>query len=198
LHPPEHAAQMVRVGSIACERGHTWTKKINRPITPQEGRSLAQREESRRPPSPGQIRLSHQVEVGLEKTKFRLHSIALRTRRQSALRLTGNNCRLFPSKREFLRFCPRYSRLAEKTVKQIKPLPANSRGDANREFASTQPGIKVAEPGNYREDCSIPGIIHDGRVPKENQKEKHLSTRRNAIKYKSICRGNLTEKVGLL
>jgi len=63
-------------------------------------------------------------------------------------------------------------------VKQIKSLPANSRSEANREFASAQPGIKLAEPGNYREDCASPGIVHDGRVAKENQKEKHLSTRR--------------------
>jgi len=60
-------------------------------------------------------------------------------------------------------------------VKQIKPLPANSRSDANREFAPAEPGIKLAEPGNYREDCSSPGIVRDGRAPKENQKETHLS-----------------------
>jgi hypothetical protein len=94
---------------------------------------------------------------------------------QSALRLAGKNCRFFPSKREFRRFSPRNRRLAAKTVKQIKLLPANSRSNANREYASTEPGIKLAEPGNYREDCSSPGIVHDGRVPKENQKEKHLS-----------------------
>jgi len=88
--------------------------------------------------------------------------------------------------------------LFAKTIKQIKPLPANSRSEANREFAAAQPGIKLAEPGNYREDCVSLGIVHDARVPKENQKETHLSTHRNAIKYKSICLGYLTEKVGLL
>jgi hypothetical protein len=88
--------------------------------------------------------------------------------------------------------------LAAKTVKQIKSLLANSRSDANREYVPAEPGIKLAEPGNYREDCSSPGIIHDGRPQKENQKETrplHLS---KCDKYKSICQGKLTEKVGLL
>ena len=100
---------------------------------------------------------------------------------QSALRLAGKNCRFFPSKREFSRFSPRNRRLAAKTVKQIKSLPANSRSDANREYVPAEPGIKLAEPGNYREDCASLGIVHDGRAPKENQKETHLCTRRNAI-----------------
>ena len=83
-------------------------------------------------------------------------------------------------------------------MKQIKFLLANSRSDANREFASAQPGIKLAEPGNYREDCASLGIVRDGRPQKENQKETrplHLS---KCDKYKSICQGKLTEKVGLL
>jgi hypothetical protein len=83
---------MDRVGSIACERGHTWTKKINRPITPEKGRSLAQREESSQSPSPGQMRLSQQVEVGLEAGRVREADLAQRaeaeTRRTRTSRRT--------------------------------------------------------------------------------------------------------------
>ena len=53
-------------------------QKINRPITPEEGRSLAQREESSQSPSPGQMRLSRQVEVGLEARRVREADLARR------------------------------------------------------------------------------------------------------------------------
>jgi hypothetical protein len=43
--------------------------------------------------------------------------------------------RFFPRKREFYPFSARNRRLAAKTVRQIKPLPANSRSATNREFA---------------------------------------------------------------
>jgi hypothetical protein len=138
------------------------------------------------------------VQLNAGKTKFRLPSIALRTRRQSALRLAGKNCRFFPSKREFRRFSPRNRRLAAKTVKQIKSLPANFRSDWNREYVPAEPGIKLAEPGNYREDCASLGIVRDGRAPRENQNEtqpRHPSKRE---KYKSICQVNLIENLGLL
>jgi hypothetical protein len=49
--------------------------------------------------------------------------------------------------REICRFSPRNRHLAAKTVRQIRPLPANSRGSANREFTPAQPGIKLAELG---------------------------------------------------
>jgi len=43
--------------------------------------------------------------------------------------------RFFPWNREFRRFAPSNRRLVEKMMKQIKPLPANFRSRANREFA---------------------------------------------------------------
>jgi hypothetical protein len=44
--------------------------------------------------------------------------------------------------REFHRFSPHHRRVAAKTVRQIKHLPANSRSSPNREFKPAEPGIK--------------------------------------------------------
>jgi hypothetical protein len=63
----------------------------------------------------------------------------------------GQNSRLFPWNREFCRFAPRNRRLSAKTVRQIKPLPVNSRSTDNREFIFPQ--------RNYPRQCSGLGIV---------------------------------------
>ena len=93
--------------------------------------------------------------------------------RHGPFRRFGVNSRFFPSSREFLRFSPRNPRLPAKTVKQIKPLPANSRSNLNREFAPAQPGNKLAEPGIIAKNYPAPASCHDGRAPKEKQKQTH-------------------------
>ena len=91
----------------------------------------------------------------------------------------GQNSRFFPSNREFRRFCSRNRCLAEKTVRQIKLLPANSRTSANREFAPAQPGIKLAEPRIIAENVRVP----HRPMTAEHQKR----TRKRPISASSKC-----------
>src|ERR1700730_3869218 len=98
----------------------------------------------------------------------------LRTKPPRPTQLAGKNCRFFPSKREFRRFSPRNRRLAAKMVQKIKSLLANSHGEASREFASAEPGIKLAEPGNYRESVRAPASSTTAEHQKRTRK-KHIS-----------------------
>ena len=173
--------------------------KVNRAITLEEGRSperanrrhsgsCASRSRSRsdwrrassaNPILPSEPR--RKMRCNADQLAHRLRSKPPRPRQ-----LAGKNCRFFPSKREFRRFSPRNRRLAAKMVQKIKSLLANSRGEANRGFAS-------AEPGNCREDRANLGVVHDGRAPKENQKETQLFTPRNALNINHLSQQSYRE-----
>jgi hypothetical protein len=57
-----------------------------------------------------------------------------------------------------------------KTARQIKPLPANSRSSGNGNFRRLNRELKYAEPGIVSKN-----VPRNGRAPEENQKETHRS-----------------------